>query len=52
MGELKSLRCPCGFEVRSTSEDEIVRMARLHAQEIHGQTLTAEQAQALIQIVA
>ncbi len=52
MGELKRLRCPCGFEVRSTSEDEIVRMARLHAKEIHDQELTVEQAQALIQLVA
>jgi predicted small metal-binding protein len=52
VSELKSLRCPCGFEVRSTSEDEIVRMARLHAQQIHGQELTVEQARALIQRVA
>ena len=52
MTQLKSLRCPCGFEVRSTSEDEIVRMARMHAKEIHGQELSLEQARALIQLVA
>ena len=52
MAELKSLRCPCGFEVRSRDEDEIVRMARDHAKTIHGQDLTAEQARALIQAVA
>jgi predicted small metal-binding protein len=50
--ELKSLRCPCGFEVRSRDEDEIVRMAQLHAKTIHGQEITVEQAKALIQLVA
>ena len=52
MSDLKSLRCPCGFEVRSRDEDEIVRMARDHAKTIHGQELTVEQARALIQAVA
>lgn len=50
--DLKSLRCPCGFEVRSRDEDEIVRMAQLHAKTIHGQEITTEQAKALIQLVA
>ena len=49
---LKSLRCPCGFEVRSGDEDEIVQMALLHAKNIHSQVLTVEQARALIQLVA
>ena len=52
MGELKSLRCPCGFEVRSRDEGEIVRMAQEHARTIHGQEITVEQAKALIQRVA
>ena len=52
MAELKSLRCACGFEVRSTSEDEIVRMAQLHARDIHGQDITVDQAKALIQLAA
>jgi predicted small metal-binding protein len=52
MAELKSLRCPCGFEVRSRDEDELVRMVRLHAKTIHGQEITVEQAKALIQLVA
>lgn len=52
MAELKSLRCPCGFEVRSRDESEIVRMAQDHARNIHGQEITAEQARALIQIAA
>ena len=52
MSELKSLRCPCGFEVRSRDEDEIVRMAQEHARTIHAQEITVEQAKALIQRVA
>jgi predicted small metal-binding protein len=52
MADLKSLRCPCGFEVRSRDEDEIVRMAQQHAKQIHGQEITAEQARALIERVA
>ena len=52
MSELKSLRCPCGFEVRSRDEDEIVRMAQDHAKRIHGQELTVEQAKAIMQAVA
>ncbi|TMF80913.1 MAG: DUF1059 domain-containing protein [Chloroflexi bacterium] len=52
MADLKSLRCPCGFEVRSRDEDEIVRIAQLHARTIHGQEISAEQAKALIQLVA
>ena len=50
--QLKSLRCPCGFEVRSTDEDEIVQMTQLHAKNVHGQDVTAEQARALIQLAA
>jgi predicted small metal-binding protein len=52
MSDLKSLRCPCGFEVRSRDEDEIVRMAQLHGKETHGQEMTAEQVRALIERVA
>ena len=47
-----SIRCPCGFEVKSRSEAEVVRMARLHASEIHGQELTDEQARALMEVAA
>jgi predicted small metal-binding protein len=52
MSELKSLRCPCGFEVRSRDEAELVRMVRLHAKTSHGQEVTSEQAKALIQAIA
>jgi predicted small metal-binding protein len=52
VSDLRSLRCPCGFEVRSRDEDEIVRMAQQHAKQIHGQEITVEQARALIERVA
>jgi predicted small metal-binding protein len=52
MADLKSVRCPCGFEVRSRDEDELVRMTQQHAKTIHGQDVTAEQARALIERVA
>lgn len=47
---VRSIRCPCGFEVRSRSEAEVVRMARLHVSEVHGQKLTDEQARALMEV--
>jgi predicted small metal-binding protein len=47
---VKSIRCPCGFDVRSRDEAEIIRMARLHVQTVHGQELSDEQARALIQL--
>jgi predicted small metal-binding protein len=47
-----SIRCPCGFEVRSPHEAEVIRVARAHASEIHGQELTEEQARALIEVAA
>ena len=49
---VKAIRCPCGFEVRSRDEAEIIRLARLHVQDVHGQGLTDEQARALIQLAA
>jgi len=52
VADLKSLRCPCGFEVRSRDEDELVRMTQQHAKQIHGQDITSEQARALIELVA
>ena len=49
---VRSIRCPCGFEVRSRSAAEVIRMARLHVAEIHGQQLTDEQARALMEVAA
>lgn len=50
-GPLKTIRCPCGFEVRSRSEAELVAMARIHVEQTHGERITDEQARALIQVV-
>jgi predicted small metal-binding protein len=52
MSDLKRLRCPCGFEVRSRDEDELVRMTQQHAKTAHAQDITSEQARALIERVA
>ncbi len=52
MGDLKSLRCPCGFEVRSRDEHELISVTQQHAKTVHGQDITAEQARALIERVA
>ena len=52
MKELKSVRCPCGFEIRSRDEDEIVRVVQEHGKLIHGQEITIEQVKALIQVAA
>lgn len=49
---VRSIRCPCGFEVRSRSEAEIIRVARMHVREIHGQELSDEQARALMEVAA
>ena len=48
---VKAIRCPCGFEVRSRSEAELVQMARIHVEKTHGENVSEEQAQALIQLV-
>jgi predicted small metal-binding protein len=51
VAEVRVIRCPCGFEVRSTSVEEVIRAARRHVEEIHGQQLTDEQARTLIEVV-
>ncbi len=45
---VRSIRCPCGFEARSPSVEEVIRAAKQHVREIHGQELTDEQARTLI----
>jgi predicted small metal-binding protein len=52
VADLKSVRCPCGFEVRSRDETEIIRVVRQHGTLIHGQDITDEQVRALIEAVA
>ena len=51
MAPLRSIRCTCGFEVRSTNEDELIRIGMDHVKTIHNQVITVEQAKALIQPV-
>ncbi len=49
-GPIKVIRCPCGFEVRSRSDAELVEMARIHVERTHGERITEEQARALIEV--
>ncbi len=37
------IACPCGHTVRSENEDELVKQATKHAQDVHNQTPTREQ---------
>lgn len=43
----KVIHCPCGTVLRSTDVDDLVRLARDHAQEAHDMDLTSEQALAM-----
>lgn len=49
-GPVKAIRCPCGFEVRSRSDAELIEMARIHVEKTHGEHITEEQARALIEL--
>lgn len=40
----KVIHCPCGHVVRGAGDDELVRNAQEHAQEVHDMELTTEQA--------
>ena len=44
----KVLRCDCGFEVRSTDEEELVAAAQLHASRAHAMTLSHDEALVLL----
>jgi hypothetical protein len=39
----KVLRCDCGFEVRASSEPELLERVQSHACEVHGMEFTDEQ---------
>jgi predicted small metal-binding protein len=43
----KIITCPCGFTLQGGDDDEVVAAAQSHAQEIHGQSLTRDQALAM-----
>ena len=39
----KVVECPCGAQVRSSSEDELVRLTQAHASEVHDMDMSREQ---------
>jgi predicted small metal-binding protein len=41
---MKVIQCPCGHIMRAPSHDEVVRVAQLHAREVHGMDLSAKEA--------
>lgn len=43
----KIIRCPCGFTLHGSGDDEVVTAAQTHAQEVHEQHLSREQALAM-----
>jgi hypothetical protein len=38
------LQCDCGFEARAEDEDGLVAEVRRHAREVHGMTLSRDEA--------
>ena len=40
----KQVTCDCGFMLRTSSDDELVKHVQLHAKDTHSMDLTAEQA--------
>ena len=40
----KVLRCECGFEARAADEDGLAAKIQRHAQEVHGMTLSRNEA--------
>lgn len=48
----KVINCECGVTVRGENEDELVTNAIAHAKDVHGMTITREQALALAETAA
>jgi predicted small metal-binding protein len=40
----KVINCPCGFVIRGTDDEDVVKQAQSHAKTVHGMDLTREQA--------
>lgn len=40
----KVIQCPCGYTLHGADDDQVVAAAQSHAEDVHGQQLTAEQA--------
>ncbi len=43
----KVVECPCGYILRATDDESIVRLAQEHAKSAHDMELSAEQALAM-----
>ena len=43
----KVITCPCGVELRSDAEEELIGQAQQHAADAHGMELTRDQALAM-----
>jgi len=43
----KEIHCPCGTVIRSTDEQELVRLAQQHARDAHAMELSSEEALAM-----
>jgi predicted small metal-binding protein len=39
----KVINCPCGWSVRSESDDDLVSQVERHAKEVHNQTAKREE---------
>jgi predicted small metal-binding protein len=44
----KVVHCHCGFDARAEHEDELVAEVRRHASDVHGMTLTRDEALLLV----
>jgi predicted small metal-binding protein len=40
----KVIQCPCGYVLHGDDDDAVVRAAQTHADDVHGQQLSHEQA--------
>lgn len=47
MTTAKVIECPCGFTLRGEDDASVVVAAQRHADEVHGQQLSHEQALAM-----
>lgn len=43
-GSPKVIQCPCGFTLHGQDDDAVVQAAQDHADAVHGQQLTRDQA--------
>lgn len=43
----KTISCPCGFTVTTDDEEQLVKHAQLHANEVHGMNPTRDEVLAM-----